>query len=175
MRASTQANKSSLVVVGHGMVGHRLLERIVDQGLTRKFDVTLFGEEPRPAYDRVALSSLFDGLSPEDLSLVPSGFFQQTGIRSHIGDRVVDLDRANKTVRTERGASIRYDKLVLATGSRPFVPPLAGCDLAGCFVYRTVEDVGAIREWAVGARVAPSSEEDCSGSRLPGPSPRSAS
>jgi nitrite reductase (NADH) large subunit len=129
------------------------LQRVVDQGLTRKFDVTLFGEEPRPAYDRVALSSLFDGLSPEDLSLVPAGFFQQAGIRSHIGDRVVDLDRATKTVRTERGASVRYDKLVLATGSRPFVPPLPGCDLAGCFVYRTVEDVAAIREWAAGARI----------------------
>src|SRR5258706_1110732 len=138
MRASTQANKSSLVVVGHGMVGHRLLERIVDQGLTRKFDVTLFGEEPRPAYDRVALSSLFDGLSPEDLSLVPSGFFQQTGIRSHIRHRVVDLDRANKTVRTERGASIRYDKLVLATRSRPFGPPRPRFDPSRCCRYHTL-------------------------------------
>ena len=75
MRAGTQEGKSSLVVVGHGMVGHRLLQRVVDEGLTRKFDVTLFGEEPRPAYDRVALSSLFEGLSPDDLSLVPAGFF----------------------------------------------------------------------------------------------------
>jgi nitrite reductase (NADH) large subunit len=106
MRTSSQATKPSLVVVGHGMVGHRLLQRVVDQGLTRKFDVTLFGEEPRPAYDRVALSSLFDGLSPEDLSLVPAGFFQQAGIRSHVGDRVVDLDQ-DRSHRARHVGSLR--------------------------------------------------------------------
>src|SRR5260370_36264212 len=114
MRAGSQTSKPSLVVVGHGMVGHRLLQRIVDQGLTRKFEVTLFGEEPRPAYDRVALSSLFDGLSPEDLSLVPAGVFPQSGIRANIGELAVDIDRATTTPRTECGAYGRDVRLGVA-------------------------------------------------------------
>src|SRR4051794_29695747 len=149
----TKDAKQSLVVVGHGMVGHRLLQCLVDHGLTRRFDITVFGDEPRPAYDRVALSSLFDGATPDDLSLVKPRFFEDSGIRSHAGDRVTAIDRARKIITSERGVSISYDKAVLATGSRAFVPPLAGRDLPGCFVYRTVDDVEAIRAWASGARV----------------------
>src|SRR5438874_4032615 len=152
MRARTKEAKPSLVVVGHGMVGQWLLASLVELGVTRKFDVLIFGDEPRPAYDRVALSSLFDGLSPADLSLAPPGFFEQAGIAAHTGVRVVDLNRAQKTITTDRGAFVHYDKLVLATGSSPFIPSLPGHDLEGCFAYRTIEDVGAIRSWSERAR-----------------------
>src|SRR4051794_17870584 len=150
----TKDAKQSLVVIGHGMVGHRLLQCLIDQGLTRRFDVAIFGDEPHPAYDRVALSSLFDGASPDDLSLVKPRFFEDSGIRAHAGDKVVAIDRAAKTITSEQGVTLRYDKAVLATGSRAFVPPLPGRDLPGCFVYRTIEDVEAIRAWAAQARVA---------------------
>jgi nitrite reductase (NADH) large subunit len=153
MHMSTKEAKQSLVVIGHGMVGHRLLECLVDRGLTRKFEITVFGDEPRAAYDRVALSSMFDGIPAEDLSLVKPRFFEDSGIRAHVGDRIVSLDRHRKSVTSERGITMSYDVAILATGSKAFVPPLPGRDLLGCFVYRTVQDVEAIRAWASGRRV----------------------
>ncbi len=153
MRARVNEHKPSLVVIGHGMVGQRLLESLVNVGLSRKFAIAVFGDEPRVAYDRVALSSLFDGMSADDLSLVKGGFLEEAGIRTHVGDRVVELDRATKTITSATGRVLSYDKAVLATGSRPFIPPLPGRDLQGCFAYRTIEDVAAIRSWAERARV----------------------
>src|SRR5262245_59548332 len=153
MQTRTKGPRPTLVVVGHGMVGQRLLASLAEAGLTRKFEIVIFGEEPRLAYDRVALSSLFDGRSAADLSLVPPGFFESSGIRARTGESVTDIDRANKTLTSSSGATLAYDKLVLATGSRPFVPPLPGRDLVGCFPYRTVEDVARIRAYAEGARV----------------------
>ncbi|HEX9296427.1 MAG TPA: FAD-dependent oxidoreductase, partial [Polyangiaceae bacterium] len=152
-RVRVHGSKPSLVVVGHGMVGQRLLESLVNLGLSRKFEIAVLGDEPRGAYDRVALSSLFDGMSPDDLSLVKGGFLDEAGIRAYVGERVVELNRGTKTITSETGRVLSYDKAILATGSRPFVPPLPGRDLKGCFVYRTIDDVAAIRSWAAGARV----------------------
>jgi nitrite reductase (NADH) large subunit len=153
MQTRTKGPRATLVVVGHGMVGQRLLASLADAGLTRKFEVVIFGEEPRLAYDRVALSSLFDGRAATDLSLVAPGFLENSGIRARTGESITDIDRASKTLTSSSGATLAYDKLVLATGSRPFVPPLPGRDLVGCFAYRTVEDVARIRSYAEGARV----------------------
>ncbi|WP_432922169.1 nitrite reductase large subunit NirB [Microbispora sp. CA-135349] len=134
-----------LVVVGHGPTAHRLIETLAGRG----FDgtVTVFGEEPRPAYDRVALTSYLSGKSVEDLTYpVPDGVTLRTGVR------VTAIDRANRTVTTDAGDSEPYDVLVLATGSAPFVPPVPGRDLPGCFVYRTIDDLDAIREASRDAR-----------------------
>ncbi|WP_169982245.1 nitrite reductase large subunit NirB [Microbispora sp. H10836] len=134
-----------LVVVGHGPAAHRLIETLADRG----FDgtVTVFGEEPRPAYDRVALTSYLSGRSVEDLTYpVPDGVTVRTGVR------VTAIDRANRVVTTDAGDSEPYDALVLATGSAPFVPPVPGGDLPGCFVYRTIDDLDAIREASRDAR-----------------------
>jgi nitrite reductase (NADH) large subunit len=133
-----------LVVIGNGMVGHRLLTELAETGALEHVEVTVLGEEPRTAYDRVALSSFFDGRSAEDLSLVEDGFFERHGITLHLGDAVTDIDRDARTVTTASGALLPYDRLVMATGSAPFVPPIDGCDLPGCFVYRTIEDLEAI-------------------------------
>ncbi|HJD84575.1 nitrite reductase large subunit NirB [Kitasatospora aureofaciens] len=140
-----------LVLVGHGMVGQRFLEAWSEQPAARGWRVTVLAEEPRPAYDRVHLSSLFSGSTPEDLALCPSGFLAEHGIDLRLGDPVDAIDRAARLVRTRSGAEVRYDVLVLATGSVPFVPPVPGTDAPGCHVYRTIEDVDAIRAEAATA------------------------
>src|SRR2546429_3702872 len=145
--------RRTLVVAGHGMVGHRLLEVLVERGATAEWDLVTFCEEPRMAYDRVGLSSFFNGMSAEELSLVAPGFFDGAGLDVRVGDAVVSIDRDARAVVSARGARVAYDALVLATGSFPFVPPIPGQDLPGCFVYRTLDDLEAIREYAAGRRV----------------------
>jgi NADPH-dependent 2,4-dienoyl-CoA reductase/sulfur reductase-like enzyme len=140
-----------LVVVGNGMVGHRLLTELASRGALAHLHVTVIGAEPRPAYDRVALSSFFDGRSADDLSLVDGEFFADHGIDLVLGDEVTAIDRSGRVVATASGLTIPYDRLVLATGSYPFVPPLEGGDGPGCFVYRTIEDLEAIAEAAESA------------------------
>ncbi|MFR9723154.1 nitrite reductase large subunit NirB [Streptomyces sp. MS19] len=142
------AREPTIVLVGHGMVGQRFLERLADLGVTRTARVVVLGEEPRQAYDRVHLTSCFAGATPEDLSLVPDAFMATHGIEARTGDPVTAIDRAARTVTTASGLAVAYDTLVLATGSYAFVPPVPGRDADGCFVYRTVEDVRAISERA---------------------------
>src|SRR5882724_3332890 len=131
-----------VVVIGNGMVGHKLLERLA--AADSNLEITVLCEEPRPAYDRVQLSGFFSGKSAADLSLVAEGFFEGNGIELHLNDQAVAIDRTNKLVRSAQGRELAYDKLVLATGSYPFVPPLPGKERPGCFVYRTIEDLEAI-------------------------------
>ncbi|SAL22426.1 nitrite reductase [NAD(P)H] large subunit [Caballeronia terrestris] len=134
-----------IIVIGHGMVGHKFLECLADtqaEGL----DITVLCEEPRPAYDRVHLSEFFAGKTADDLSLVAPGFFERENFVLKLNARAVSIDRAARTVTVSTGETLDYDKLVLATGSYPFVPPLAGSDRADCFVYRTIEDLEAMRE-----------------------------
>ncbi len=142
-----------VVVIGNGMVGHRLLVALADVGATRSLEVTVIGGEPRPAYDRVALSSWFGTRRADDLSLVEPGFFDEHGIRLLLGDPAARIDRAARTVTTDSGEVVPYDRLVLATGSRPFVPPVPGHDGPGCFVYRTIDDLEAIAACAERADV----------------------
>ncbi|MDF3298879.1 nitrite reductase large subunit NirB [Streptomyces tropicalis] len=141
-----------LVLVGHGMVGQRFLETLTDQPGADEWRITVLAEEPRPAYDRVHLTSWFSGTSAEQLSLTPPGFLAEHGIELRLADPATALDRAARTVTTASGDTLRYDALVLATGSYPFVPPVPGHDAPGCHVYRTIEDLEAIRADAAGAR-----------------------
>ena len=137
------STQEKLVLVGHGMVGQRFLEQLVEAAPGR-FEITVLGEEPRAAYDRVQLTSFFSGKTAEDLSVTPVGFMQRHGIELRLNERVVSIDRDAKIVRTDSGAELPYDTLVLATGSYPFVPPVPGRERPGCFVYRTIEDLEAI-------------------------------
>ncbi len=89
-------------------------------------DITVLCEEPRPAYDRVHLSEFFAGKTAEDLSLVAPGFFERENFVLKLNAKAVSIDRAARTVTVSTGETLDYDKLVLATGSYPFVPPLAG-------------------------------------------------
>ncbi|MFF2506928.1 nitrite reductase large subunit NirB [Streptomyces sp. NPDC058067] len=141
----------TLVLVGHGMVGQRFLEALAERGLTDTHRVVVLCEEPRPAYDRVRLTSYFAGRTPDELSLTDGEFIARHHIELHLGDPAVHIDRASRTVTARSGRKVTYDTLVLATGSYPFVPPVPGKDATGCFVYRTIEDLLAIEEYA-GAR-----------------------
>jgi nitrite reductase (NADH) large subunit len=132
-----------IVVVGHGMVGHKFLESLAEQGLS-DVEVTVLCEEPRAAYDRVHLSEFFAGKTADDLSLVEPGFFERTGYSLRLAARAVAIERRNKTVTTTDGEVLPYDKLVLATGSNAFVPPVPGRERPNCFVYRTIEDLEAM-------------------------------
>ena len=127
-----------VVVVGNGMVGHRFVELA---GALPGVAVTVFGEEPRTAYDRVHLSEYFTGVSAEELALAPP----PSSATVRIGEAVTEIDRPSKTLHTNRNRRVSYDTLVLATGSFPFVPPIDGRDLPHCHVYRTIEDLDAIR------------------------------
>ncbi|MCF6521775.1 nitrite reductase large subunit NirB [Streptomyces sp. JJ36] len=141
-----------IVLVGHGMVGQRFLEALAERGVAERARVVVLCEEPRPAYDRVQLTSYFSGTAPEELSMVDEGFLEQHGIELHLGDPAVAVDRAARTVTARSGRTVAYDTLVLATGSSPFVPPVPGSDSEGCFVYRTIEDLLAIEAYAKKAR-----------------------
>lgn len=134
-----------IIVVGHGMVGHKFLESLADSGAPH-LEVTVLCEEPRPAYDRVHLSEFFAGKSAEDLSLVPAGFFERDNILLKLNAKASAIDRVAKTVTVSTGETLSYDKLVIATGSYPFVPPVPGKDRTDCFVYRTIEDLEAMLE-----------------------------
>jgi len=146
-------NKKKIVVVGNGMVGHNFIEKLVDSGKLEQYEVVVFGEEIRPAYDRVYLSSYFSGKTADDLSLVEPGYYEKHGITLHLNDKVVKLDRLNKKVISESGKEESYDRLILATGSYPFVPPIEGNEREGCLVYRTIEDLEAIEEAAKKSKV----------------------
>jgi nitrite reductase (NADH) large subunit len=140
-----QDQQRHLVVAGNGMVGQRLVEAIRDRDTRRTWQVTVLSEEPRRAYDRVALSSYFDGAAAADLDVVAESCYDTAGYTLRLDEAVTGIDRAARTVTTSRGAALGYDALVLATGSYPFVPPVSGRDLPGCFVYRTLDDLDAIR------------------------------
>jgi nitrite reductase (NADH) large subunit len=134
-----------LIVIGHGMVGHKFLETLLADG-GQGFDVTVLCEEPRPAYDRVHLSEFFAGKSADDLSLVAPGFFERDNVTLKLNAKAAAVDRAAKTVTLASGEVLGYDKLVFATGSYPFVPPVPGKERKDCFVYRTIEDLEAMLE-----------------------------
>jgi len=126
------------------MVGQRLVEALRDRDAERRWRVTVLSEEPRRAYDRVNLSAYFDGAGPDDLDLVPDGCYGSGGYELRLGEAATSVDRTARTVTTSRGDTLRYDALVFATGSYPFVPPVPGADLPGCFRYRTLADLDAI-------------------------------
>jgi nitrite reductase (NADH) large subunit len=140
--------KKNLVVIGNGMVGHRFLELMVAKNTDRNWNIIVFGEEPRVAYDRVNLSGYFSGKTAADLTMVEPGFYQDNEIKIYLSDKVTNIDRQTQTVTAASGIEIEYDKLVLATGSYPFVPPIKGNDAPGTFVYRTIEDLEQIAAYA---------------------------
>src|SRR6185312_12939030 len=149
-----------LVVVGNGMVSHRFLELMARAAGAPgpRYEVTVIGEEPRLAYDRVGLSTFFDGRTPEEMTLPAPGQYAAAGFAVRLNARATGLDRARRLIAVQghgddggREEALPYDRLVLATGSSAFVPPIPGRDAPGCFVYRTIEDLKAIRAWA-GAR-----------------------
>jgi nitrite reductase (NADH) large subunit len=141
----------TIVVVGNGMVGYKFCEKLVSR--SNQFNIIVFGEEPRIAYDRVHLSEYFNGKSADDLSLSTSSWYADNGISLHLDDPIQEINRIDKIVHSLKGTVIKYDYLVLATGSSPFVPNIEGIEKEGVFVYRTIEDLDLIRDYAANAKV----------------------
>ncbi|MEH6578963.1 MAG: nitrite reductase large subunit NirB [Amphritea sp.] len=150
----TTANKTTkLVVAGNGMVGHQFLQSLADSGQLDNFEVTVFCEESRLAYDRVHLSAYFSGSSAADLAMGDAELYRSWGLNVLTGEKVTAIDRSSKTVTTDKATSLSYDKLVLATGSYPFIPPVPGHDRDQCLVYRTIDDLEAIEATAQKSKV----------------------
>ncbi|GAB3733689.1 nitrite reductase large subunit NirB [Spirosoma lituiforme] len=147
-------NKNTrVVVIGNGMVGYKFCEKLVAKEKNgQQFTVTVFGEEPRVAYDRVHLSAYFDGKTADDLTLAPQSWYAENDITLYLTDPVVDIDRERKQIRSHHGLVVPYDYLVLATGSGAFVPSVTGVEKDGVFVYRTIEDLDLIQSYARKAR-----------------------
>ena len=140
--------KKNIVVIGNGMVGYKFCERLTDKDTEGQYQIITFCEEPRPAYDRVHLSAYFDGKTAEDLSMAKIGWYKERGIELHIGDKAEQVDREKKVVISAKGVEISYDKLIFATGSSAFVPPVPGIEKEGVFVYRTIEDLDDMMAYA---------------------------
>lgn len=136
--------KKRIVVVGNGMVGHKFLDNLANHADASQYQLVTFSEEPRLAYDRVQLSKYFSGSTAEDLALTTADYYDEKSIQYILSDKVVSLDFDNKEVVTASGRREAYDKLVLATGSFPFVPPIPGNNGEHCLVYRTIEDLEKI-------------------------------
>ncbi|WP_049632475.1 nitrite reductase large subunit NirB [Cellvibrio sp. pealriver] len=136
--------KKRIIVVGNGMVGHKFIDNLVNHADADQYQVITFSEEPRLAYDRVQLSKYFSGSTAEDLMLTSTDYYDAKGVQYILSDKVIDLDFDNKEVITTSGRREAYDKLILATGSYPFVPPIPGNNGEHCLVYRTIEDLERI-------------------------------
>ncbi len=147
MTTSTDSQKKQLVVIGNGMVGHHFIENFVASETSDEYDIHILAEESRAAYDRVHLSEYFGDSTYQDLCLVEDNFYETHGVQLHLSEGATQIDRDTKQVITEQ-TSYPYDKLVLATGSYPFVPPIPGNDGDACFVYRTLEDLDKIQACA---------------------------
>ena len=141
-----------IVIIGNGMVSYKFCEKLVAKAKDINFEVTVFGEEIRPAYDRVHLSEYFSGKSADDLLMAPTSWYAENHISLHIGDPIQSIDRNNKTVHSFKGITTQYDVLILATGSAAFVPPIPGIEKNGVFLYRTIEDLEMMAAYAKKAK-----------------------
>jgi len=140
-------SNKTLIVIGNGMVGHHFLEQFVASPAASGYDILVFGEEKQRAYDRVHLSEYFTGSTHSDLAMGTADWYSEHGIQLRLHEQVTALNPDQRSVTTPKG-DYGYDELVLATGSFPFVPPIEGREHPHCFVYRTLEDLDAIRHSA---------------------------
>ncbi|HWI79998.1 MAG TPA: FAD-dependent oxidoreductase, partial [Ramlibacter sp.] len=137
-------NKSRLVMIGNGMAGVRTLEELLKIA-PELYEISVFGAEPHPNYNRILLSPVLAGEQTlDEIVLNPWEWYSQHGIRIHAGKKVVNLDRVRRVVRAEDGTEEGYDRLLLCTGSRPFILPVPGKDLPGVVAYRDIADTSAM-------------------------------
>ena len=137
-----------LIVIGNGMVGYKFCEKLVASPFRKDFELIVFGEESRVAYDRVHLSEYFSNEDADSLTLAQPGWYEENNIRLLTSTLISEINRAEKKVIDHKNQEYTYDYLVLATGSKPFIPPIQNLDKKGIFVYRTIEDLEAIRYYA---------------------------
>jgi nitrite reductase (NADH) large subunit len=143
--------KDDIVVIGNGMVGHHFVQQLRDQ--SPNSSIRVLSGEARLAYDRVHLSEFFSGKTPDDLAMTTPENYASLNISFHTNAWVTDIDKVKKIVSTKAGQQFCYDKLVLATGSYPFVPPIVGSEQEHCLVYRTIEDLYDIQASAQTSKI----------------------
>ena len=153
--------KQKLVVIGNGMAGARTVEEILARGGGEQFEITMFGDEPYGNYNRILLSNVLNGTQdPSDIFLNPLEWYTENNVTLHAPARVTQIDRARQEVWSDDGQVTAYDKLLIATGSRPFVPPMEGLQTSdggpkhGVFVFRTIDDCHKIAGYANKCRTA---------------------
>ena len=136
--------KLKLVLIGNGLAGMRCLEDLLDMAPDR-YDVTVIGEEPWGNYNRIMLSPVLSGEKTiDDIMLHPHAWYSDKGIKFIADDPAIKIDRTRKTVHTEKGETVDYDRLIIATGSKPFIPPVQGVDLKGVISFRDIYDVNSM-------------------------------
>ncbi len=142
--------KRKLVIIGNGMAPGRVLDELYEHGCD-DYDVTIFNAEPRVNYDRIMLSPVLSGeKSFEDIVIHDDAWYARHGITLHKGKPVIDINRQTRTVTAVDGTAARYDELIIATGSKPFMLPVPGNDLDGVVTYRDLDDVEAMLDAAAG-------------------------
>jgi nitrite reductase (NADH) large subunit len=154
-------SRRKLVVIGNGMAGARVVEEILARGGADQFEIVMFGDEPYGNYNRILLSDVLNGSHEEsEIFLNPLSWYAEHGIKLHAGVRVLKILRHARTVMGTGGVLERYDQLIIATGSLPFCPPIAGVKLAdgshkpGVFFFRNLDDCRRITSYALGKRSA---------------------
>ena len=155
------SDKQKLVVIGNGMAGARTVEEILARGGGEQFDITMFGDEPYGNYNRILLSNVLNGTQDAaDIFLNPLDWYTENDVKLHAPAKVQHIDRARKQIHSDDGQITDYDKLLIATGSRPFVPPMEGLETLdgetkhGVFVFRTLDDCHKIAGYATKCRKA---------------------
>jgi nitrite reductase (NADH) large subunit len=143
--------KQRLVVIGNGMAGARAVEEVLARGGADQFDITMFGDEPYGNYNRILLSNVLSGIQDSnDIYINPLSWYDENAITLHTGARVTQIDRASRMVEAENGVRAAYDILLIATGSRPFIPPMQGLTGSdgrmkpGVFGFRSIDDCNGI-------------------------------
>ncbi|UZD56158.1 nitrite reductase large subunit NirB [Caldimonas aquatica] len=140
--------KMKLVMIGNGMAGVRTVEELLKLA-PDLYDITIFGAEPHPNYNRILLSPVLAGEQRlDEIILNPLEWYRENGISLHLGKKVVDVDRRRRIVTAEDGTTAAYDRLLIATGSTPFIPPVPGKDLEGVVAYRDIADTNTMIEAA---------------------------
>src|SRR5260221_12992410 len=141
-----------IIIIGNGMVGHKFCEKLISKTNNSNIEVVVFGEEVRPAYDRVHLSDFFSGKTADDLTLAGTDWYAENNINLYLGDPIKSIDRSKKTVYSHNNVVEYYDFLIFATGSAAFVPPIPGIEKEGVFIYRTIEDLEMMTTHAKNAK-----------------------
>jgi nitrite reductase (NADH) large subunit len=146
--------KSRLVMIGNGMAGVRTLEELLKIA-PELYDITVFGAEPHPNYNRILLSPVLAGEQTiDEIVLNPLSWYSEQGITLHTGRKVIAIDRVKRRVIADDGSTAEYDRLLVATGSMPFILPVPGKDLQGVISYRDIHDTNTMIDAATRYRHA---------------------
>ncbi len=141
-----------IIIIGNGMVGYKFCEKLRAKAGKDQFAISVYGEEPIPAYDRVHLSEYFTNQSEEKLQMADRNWYETNDIVLKTSQLIVNINRENKVVESHTGEKESYDFLIMATGSSAMVPPIKGTDKKGVFVYRTIEDLNQMISYAKGIK-----------------------